>query len=154
MPTIRLQLGIPGLSSMDALEFLGPTLQVEIRYYDSGSPAETKGASSPSEMRHLALVDTGARESAIESTLAEELGLIRAEDGERKAVGILGVSAVDVYLARISIPELGYSIAGGFPGVHLAVGGQPYRALIGRDIVRNFTMVYDGQYGTVTLSNA
>ena len=29
MPTIRLQLGIPGLSSRDALEFLGPTLQVE-----------------------------------------------------------------------------------------------------------------------------
>ena len=153
MPTIRLQLGIPGLSSGDALEFLGPTLQVKIRSHESGSSAEAGGVSSPSEMRHLALIDTGARESAIDSTLAGELGLVHVEGPESRAVGILGVGIVDVYLAEISVPELGLSAYGRFPGVHLSEGGQPYRALIGRDILKNFTMVYDGRTGVVTLGD-
>ena len=154
MPTISLRLGIQGLSTTDALEFFGPTLQVGIRRHESDSTTETGGDSDILQMRYLALIDTGARDSGIDSTLAEELGLVHAEDVERRAVGILGVGFVDVYLAQISIPELGFSIAGRFPGVHLAEGGQPYRALIGRDILTNFAMVYDGREGYVTLSNA
>ena len=75
------------------------------------------------------------------------------DDMERQAAGILGMGAVNVYLAQISIPELRVSVGGRFVGVHLAAGGQPYRALIGRDILKNFTMMYDGRAGVVTLSN-
>ena len=74
-------------------------------------------------------------------------------DMQRQVAGILGTGVVDVYLAEISIPELELSVAGHFSGAHLAAGGQPYRALIGRDILRNFTMVYDGRTGVVSLSS-
>ena len=153
MPTIRLQLGIPDLSYGDALEFYGPTLQVDIRRHDFRSSAAVGSDTVASEMHYPALIDTGSRESGIDSSLAKELGLAAAEDTERQAVGILGRGVVNVYLAQFSIPELDLSLAGHFPGVHLAEGGQPYRALIGRDILRNFTMVYDGRAGYVTLSN-
>ena len=150
MPTIRLQLDIPGLSSVDALEYFAPTLQVYIQRHDFGAAA--RGDVSPSGALHPALIDTGARESGIDFTLAEELELT-AEGTEREAAGILGRGAVNVYLARVSIPELGLSVSGRFVGIHLASGGQPYRALIGRDVLRDFTMLYEGRTGVVTLSN-
>lgn len=153
MPTIRLQLDIPGLSSGDALEFYGPTLQADIRRHDFGSPAAAgSDASPPQAMMYPAHPYLSARESGIDSTLAVELGLA-VEDTERQASGILGMGAVNVYPARISIFELGLSVVGSFVGVRLAVGGQPYRALIGRDILKNFMMVYDGRTGIVTLSD-
>ena len=151
MPTIRFELDNPGLTSSEALEFIGPTLNVQIGHHPDSQLA-VGGSSNLSNGLYPALIDTGARESGIDSTLAEELGLI-AEDTERQAAGILGIGAVNVYLARISIPQLGLTVTGHFPGVHLAAGGQPYRALIGRDILRNLTMVYEGRTGVVTLSN-
>jgi hypothetical protein len=39
-------------------------------------------------------------------------------------------------------------------GVDLAAGGQIHRALIGRTFLRRFTMVYEGETGTVTLSSS
>ena len=81
------------------------------------------------------LIDTGSRVSCIDSTLAEELDLPAVADMQRQVAGILGTGVVDVYLAEISRPELELSVAGHFSGAHLAAGGQPYRALIGRDII-------------------
>ena len=152
MPTIRLRLGIPGLSSGDALEFYGPTLNVEISR-DSGAQPAAGSMRTQSRIRYPALIDTGSRVSCIDSTLAEELDLPAVADMQRQVAGILGTGVVDVYLAEISIPELELSVAGHFSGAHLAAGGQPYRALIGRDILRNFTMVYDGRTGVVSLSS-
>lgn len=113
MPTIRLELGISGLSTNDVLESFGPMLFVEIGYFDQSSQAIAAVASA-SGSRYPALIDTGARESAVDSSLAEELGLAVSEDMERQAVSILGVGTVNEYFAQISIPELGFSIAGRF----------------------------------------
>ena len=147
MPTIRLELTIPGLSSSDVLELYGPGLHVAIGL-DTGSQPSGEGVSD----LHPALIDTGARVSCIDSTLADELGLPVVEDVQRQVAGILGSGLVDVYRAQISIQELGLSVAGNFPGIRLAEGGQPYRALVGRDILKAFTMTYDGRTGVVSLT--
>ena len=58
-----------------------------------------------------------------------------------------------MHLAQVRIPSLGFTIYGAFAGVHLAAGGQPHKALIGRTFLRAFTMVYKGGTGTVTISS-
>ena len=147
MPTIRLELVIPGLSSSEVLELYGPTLHVAIEM-DPGSQSVGEGVSD----RYPALIDTGSRVSCIDATLAEELGLPTVEGVRQQVAGILGSGVVDVYRARISIQELNLSVVGDFPGIQLAEGGQPYRALVGRDILKSFTMTYDGKTGVVSLT--
>jgi hypothetical protein len=41
---------------------------------------------------------------------------------------------------------------GRFAGVHLQVGGQAHRALIGRSFLAGCTLVYDGKRGSVLLA--
>lgn len=98
-----------------------------------------------------ALVDTGAMESCIDSLLAAQLGLPIVD--RRKVSGVHGSQEVNVHLAQVHVPSLKVTIYGAFAGVHLAAGGQAHNALIGRTFLRNFTMVYEGRTGTVTLSN-
>ena len=145
MPTIRLELTIPGLSSSEVLELYGPALHVAIDM-DSGSQSVGETVSD----HYPALIDTGSRVSCIDSTLAEDLGLPVVEGMRQQVAGILGSGVVDVYRAQISIQELDLSVTGEFPGIQLAEGGQPYRVLVGRDILKSFTMTYDGKTGVVS----
>ena len=105
MPTINFELSGPGLSSEDALEFYGPTLNVEISR-DSGAQPAAGSMRTQSRIRYPALIDTGSRVSCIDSTLAVELELPVVEGMQRHVAGILGTGVTDVYLAQISMPEL------------------------------------------------
>ena len=135
-----------GLSSSVELVRFGPTLEVRIgfdpQFRSEGIP---KLPSNP----HLALVDTGALESCIDSQLAEAL---RLPIVDRKAMaGVQGLSEANIHLAQIFIPALDFTIYGGFSGVHLAAGGQPHYALIGRTFLQRFIMHYEGTTGKVSL---
>ena len=73
---------------------------------------------------------------------------------DRRAVsGLQGPHEFDFHLAQIYVPDLDHTIYGQFAGVHLAAGGQPHVALIGRTFLRDYTMTYEGRSGQVTLSN-
>lgn len=98
-----------------------------------------------------ALVDTGAFASCIDSDLARDLGLPIVNRG--RVAGALGTGEVNFHLAHIYVPELSWTIGGRFAGVHLAAGGQPHVALLGRTFLRRFTMRYDGRTGSVTLAD-
>jgi hypothetical protein len=67
--------------------------------------------------------------------------------------GVHGSIEINMHLAQVRIPSLGWTIYGTFAGVHMQAGGQPHLALIGRTFLRNYTMIYDGKTGKVTLSN-
>ncbi len=54
---------------------------------------------------------------------------------------------------QVHVPTLGQTAYGTFAAVHLAAGGQVHVALIGRTFLRNFTMIYEGRTGTVTIYN-
>ena len=98
-----------------------------------------------------ALIDTGATESCIDDQLAIELGLPLVD--RRSVAGVGGQHPVDVYLAYVFVPTLSLVLTGLFCGVHLTVGGQVHRALLGRTMLQNLIMIYDGLSGTVTLAN-
>ena len=57
-----------------------------------------------------------------------------------------------MHLAQIYVPALDFTMYGVFAGVHLTAGGQPHYALMGRTFLQEFTLVYEGRTGTVTLS--
>ncbi len=151
MPTTRAGFDdSPQLTGRDALVLYGPTMYVEIGF----DPGFTRGDGIRPNLptrQHLALVDTGATTSCIDSTLAINLGLPIAD--RRPVSGVHGSSEVNLHIAQMHVPSLDITVVGLFAGVHLTAGGQPHFALIGRTFLRDFTMVYQGRTGTVTISN-
>ena len=138
-----------GFSRWDELFSFGPTLEVQIGYDSMYRLDADREPYIPAD-RHPALVDTGSALSCIDSVLATRVNLPTV--GSQTIAGVGGVYRADMYLAQICIPELEWVIHGQFAGVHLAAGGQPHRALLGRHFLRRFRFVYDGPSGSVSLS--
>lgn len=129
----------------------GPTLLVDIGFDPTYRPPPAKKRPVPGVTGISALVDTGATECCIDSLLAAQLNLPVVD--RRKIAGVHGADEVNVHLAQVFVPSLAFTMYGAFAGVHLSAGGQPHKALIGRTFLQQFTMVYEGRTGTVTLSN-
>ena len=127
----------------------GPTLLVNIGFDEDYQPA-TQVLPRPGLTDVRALVDTGASASCIDSGLAADLALPVVD--RRRIGGVGGEHEVNVHLAQIHVPTLLFTIYGRFFGVHLEAGGQSHRALLGRDFLYRFLMVYEGHTGTVTIS--
>jgi predicted aspartyl protease len=153
-------LTIPGqlpLSGKAALSLRGPTLLVDIgfdpAFFGSALPTMPSGAATapvaiPS-VQVPALIDTGASESCIDEQLAQQLQLPLINTTVTSGIG--GSVTLNMYLAHISIPGL-VTEYGQFTGVHLQAGGQFHRALIGRKLLDDVLLVYDGDSGLVRLA--
>jgi len=141
--------GVVG-SGRAALAAYGPTLMVSIGF----DPNWTPGAAAPPASGiadQEALVDTGASISCIDSGLAMRLNLPIVD--RQPIGGIGGRHEANMHLAQIHVPTLNFTIHGSFAAVDLIAGGQRHYALIGRNFLSRFTMVYEGRTGTVTLSD-
>ncbi len=141
---LQSECGFPG--QPDALLRFGPTLRVRIGF---DPEYRHDGEMSLLNADYDALVDTGASESCLDSSIAVEAGLPIID--RRQVAGAHGSAEVNVHLAQISIPELGVVLSGRFAGVHLFAGGQSHGALIGRTLLRHVKMVYNGVTGSVTI---
>ena len=151
MPTTRCGFdstlgGAPGAQKLTSY---GPTLSVNIGFDPNYRPPSSTPP-RPGITGVAALVDTGAGESCIDSILAAQLNLPIVD--RRQIAGVHGAEKVNMHLAQIHVPSLNFTIYGAFAGVHLKTGGQIHQALIGRTFLQNFTMVYEGLTGTVTIS--
>ena len=144
------------LNGPDALAYRGPTILIDIGFdpalFGTSLPS-IPGASTPPAaipaVQVPALLDTGAGESSIDEQLAQQLQLPLIDKQTR--VGIGGPTILNVYLAHIVIPGF-VTQYGRFTGVHLQAGGQYHRALIGRSLLKDTVLIYDGRYGTVRLA--
>jgi hypothetical protein len=138
--------GFRGITARNDLTGYGPTLYVNIGFDKSWSAGKI-----PIAGKHNvpALIDTGAIECFIDSSLASELELPISD--RRELYGGLGKNQVYVYLAQVFVPTLGFTQHGQFAGVHLA-GGFHARVLMGRTFLEKFKMLYDGPSGRVTLT--
>ena len=138
-----------GAAGAQKLTSYGPTLSVDIGF-DSDYGPSSRTLPVPGITGVAALVDTGAGVSCIDSILAAQLNLPIVD--RRRISGVHGAEKVNMHLAQIHVPSLNFTIYGAFAGVHLKTGGQIHQALIGRTFLQNFTMVYEGLTGTVTIS--
>lgn len=159
MPIV--EVGFPtAVGAADTLVFLGPTIHVEIGF-DPATFAALSGLPIPSASLSAqvipaqvvpALIDTGAQQSMIDEGLAAQLGLPLVNQQQVSGVG--GAHVANVYLAHLSIPALGGQTQfGAFMGAQLQAGGQPYKALIGRTLLRGTLLIYDGERGSVRIAN-
>ena len=137
-----------GFPDKDSLYKFGPTLWVEVGFDPSYHPDRTSRPTLPTTP-WAGLVDTGATDCCIDSTIAQQLNLPIFDRTRMSGIG--GSVDVNYHLAQIYIPDLNYTIYGAFAGVHLAAGGVPHRVLIGRSLLGDFRMEYDGRTGAVTL---
>lgn len=142
--------GPKGLGS-ELLTLLGPTLMVDIGFDPKFRAIKPAMIPTPGIKGMHALVDTGASESCIDNLLAAQLNLPIVD--RRPISGSSGSHTTNMYLAQIYVPVLKFNIYGIFAGVDLKAGGQVHSALIGRTFLQNFTMVYEGKTGSVTISN-
>lgn len=129
----------------------GPTLRVDIGFDQSFKPSNLPILPIAGVKGLNALVDTGAGECCIDNLLASQLKLPIVD--RRPISGAHGSHPTNMYLAQIHVPSLGTTIYGVFAGVDLLAGGQVHHALIGRTFLQNFTMIYVGKTGTVTISS-
>ena len=150
MPTVECGFptgGIPGLSPAAVLTRIGPTVSVIIGSY----PPSSGVAPTASQIQQVpALIDTGATLSCIDDMLAKQLQLQVVDQWITS--GASGPVKLDVYLGQITIPSLNLTQFGRFAGVHLQMGGQAHRALIGRSLLAGCTLAYNGKTGSVLLT--
>lgn len=150
---VQAKCGFDSKGGVDGATFLavyGPTLFVNIGF-DSAYVPTAKMIPTPSLTNVEALVDTGASECCIDNLLAAQLNLPIVD--RRPIAGVHGRGDVNMHLAQVHVPSLGFTIYGMFAGVALQEGGQKHKALIGRTFLRGFTMVYEGRTGTVTITS-
>ena len=147
--------GLTGLSPTDALAFRGPTVFVDIGFdpaiFGQALP-QLPGATSPLAVPAVqvpALIDTGASESSIDEQLAQQLQLPLID--QEQVSGIGGTITLNIYLGHVVIPTIA-TMYGRFTGVHLQAGGQYHQALIGRTLLKDTLLVYDGRTGMVRLA--
>ena len=138
-----------GFSGPDASYLLierGPTIYVDIGF----DPGWRVGLIPAAKRQNVpALVDTGALESFIDCALATDLDLPISD--RREISGSRGRHEVDVYTAQVYVPDFEFTVYGQFAGVFLSSGGTDFRVLIGRTLLKDFTLHYDGPSGRVTL---
>lgn len=172
MPFTRLNYRGRGNSEFpQGLVVQGPTIPVEISIPSAlATQFQQDGKVPPTPITGYALIDTGASISSIDDSVANKL--------ELKPVGVhtMGTAGgpvpTNAYLANISFPgtQVG-NIDGEFLGVNLTGQGvfataqvagtnvavaraanTQLVALIGRDVLMNFVMIYDGPAGRVILA--
>ncbi len=138
------------MSGAAALLYNGPTLWVDVGF-DPEYKYDENGTGPRSEIMQVpALVDTGATISCIDDALARSLKLPLVDRQTISGVG--GKHELNVYLAHIVAPVLGWFQYGLFHGVSLTEGEQPHRALIGRTFLQGMMLIYDGRTGRVQIA--
>lgn len=136
---------------------MGPTTQVEIGFIPDLFHGDQTVVRQALDQAHsqapaqlvAALIDTGASDSCIDEELAQQLQLPLID--RQKGSGIGGQEEFNVYLGHIRIAAIRFIEYGRFMGVRLAAGNQPHRAIIGRSVLKNMILVYDGRLGSVRL---
>lgn len=136
----------PNGSGSSLLTYIGPTLKVNIGFDENFDPNKKPIVIPTAAINDVeALVDTGASMCCIDNLIAAQIGLPIVD--RQPIAGAHGSQMVNMYLAQIFIPSLNFVMNGRFAGVDLVAGGQSHKALIGRTLLREFTMLYEGKTG-------
>lgn len=142
-----------GRTDLQQLQIRGPALQVEIAIADDLAAILLK-ANQPIPPPRLgtALIDTGASVTAVEETDLRALGLqpvgvsspISTPDGTSRTYSLY---ACKLSFPGTPIPPLSFNAVAG-----CNLTAFDHKALIGRDILSAFLLVYNGVEGSWTLA--
>ncbi len=160
MPILHIQLNATGnnpkgqtvqIPPSIVLQRQGPYVQVTISIAQSiAEQLLQQGLSLPSPMSGVALIDTGASSTCIDSDIAQQMQL--------PVVNVVNVASAshassqqNVYPIQIEVVGLPISIE--TPNaIGAALKAQGLIALIGRDVLQHCILFYNGITGSFTLS--
>ena len=123
------------------LQNVGPIIEVVIFPPQPVFNKLRQEGKTPPDKKLIALIDTGASRSCIDDLIANELGLI-ARDVVRVQTPS-GSSQQYVYDLGFAMPGLQTSIIP-ITAIGANLTNHPYDALIGRDILKLCTLIYNG----------
>ena len=133
-----------------ALHQRGPALQVNVTIEaNAGKGLAAQGKTLPPPKVGLALIDTGATGTCIDEQAAQELGL-PVIDVAMMTSATHKDQQCKVYPVQISIP--GMLTLNSPRTIGAALAPQGLLVLIGRDVLRNCCLFYNGPMGQITLS--
>lgn len=160
MPIFHTQLGFEAtdksgnktkLAPKEALLLRGPVFQVTLGVADIvAQQLIQQGQAVPEPIAGWALLDTGASSTCIDDAAAQKLNLPVIDQGKMSSATHEAFD-VNIYPALISFTGTPIKVnALRVIGANLA--SQDLIALLGRDLLQNFTVFYNGAAGQITLS--
>lgn len=143
----------PSTSQPDAqrLHLSGPALQIQIEIPDDlAALLANESKPIPQPQTGTALIDTGASFTAVDERFLRQLGLVPV--GSQPVSTPSGQSVHLLYPCKITfpgtpIPPLPFNAI-----IGCSLTGFGHVALIGRDLLRHFLLVYNGVEGNWTLA--
>lgn len=132
-----------------ALQFRGPVLQVSVTIeQNSGRGLIARGKTLPAPKSGIALIDTGASNTCIDEQAAQDLGLpvidvanMQSATHEKHPCNIYPVQIITPIVTLNAPRAMGAALA-----------SQGLLVLIGRDVLQNCALFYNGPTGQFTLS--
>ncbi len=157
MPIVRINYASPNALPADVLRINGPVIMIDVE--PAGvvqSFAQSRGGITLNNVRNvIALIDTGASITSIDKNVLNQLGY--PPYGTVNLATASGQVTVPLYLVRLilfsNVPDVRARIV--LDNVTVAavdLSAQQYKALIGRDILRNILLIYDGVAGQITIT--
>ncbi|MHB8539431.1 MAG: retroviral-like aspartic protease family protein [Candidatus Acidiferrales bacterium] len=159
MPILHIQLGAQAktpegktvqLHPAIALNQRGPIIQVTVTIeQNAGKGLLAQGKTLPTPKSGVALIDTGATATCIDEQAAQELGL-PVIDVAKMTSATHADQQCNVYPVQIAIPPV--LILNSPRTIGAALAPQGILVLLGRDLLRNCSLFYNGPAGQFTLS--
>ena len=141
-----------------ALVAQGPIVLVQIEVpLALAEQLQKTGQPVPPPVVGVALIDTGAGVSGIDTTVIEQLQVQPV--GQQMIGGVTGAKLRSKYPARFTFPgtnlpdmNFGELVESEISNFSVPGAPGPPIALIGRDILHHFVLIYNGPNGTFTLA--
>jgi len=132
-----------------ALQLRGPILQVSLTIEQSaGKGLVAQGKTVPTPRSGLALIDTGASNTCVDEQTAKDLGLPVIDVANMQSASHEKHSC-NVYPVQIITPIVTLNAP---RAMGAALASQGLLVLVGRDVLQNCNLFYNGPAGQFTLS--
>lgn len=136
----------------------GPVVEVQVEVPQALAAAlSALGQPIPAPVQGLALIDTGASVSAVDVTVIQQLGVQQV--GQVSLATPTGAQPRQTFPGRFTfpsgnIPPMDFQTLVGADLIQQGIAGTntPFIALIGRDILCHFVLVYNGLDGSFSLA--
>lgn len=126
----------------------GPELKVDIGF-DPGYVAALGKRPIPGRKGLNAIIDTGATECHVDSSIAAELKLPNIDIREVQTP--IGRKSVAIYLAQIHVIALQVVVNGRFAALDMEKSGLSQTVILGRTFLQGFELHYEGPTGVAKL---
>ncbi len=149
----------PPQPSPGSLQTAGPVVPVQVEIPTAlAAQLQHGNARIPAPVAGLALIDTGASISAVDAGVIQGLGVQQV--GVASVGGVGGVAQHALFPCRLVFPGVPFPpidfasiVAAPLVGIgSVQAPGQRTIALVGRDLLQHFILIYNGPGATVSLA--